>query len=176
MLLAKFSFGQEHIDWTVYTQAWVTEKQVPISKSQYLSKFKGSNVQLLFAQDPYFKTENGNKYIRAFLANYSTDSVSVPRSDATIAKVITEVSLKNQWNLFQKKIGSSCGNSYWSMKLAPGHFIELQIEDKTKGPLKVPFRVSLQTEKSSITSNVIFIYTSKERLDLVGKEIKNIAL
>ncbi len=176
LLLAKFSFGQEQIDWTAYTQAWVIEKQVLISQSQYLSKFKGNDVRLLFAEDPYLKTENGNKYIKAFLANYSKDSVSVPRSDATIAKVITEVLLKNQWSLFQKKIGASCGNSYWTMVLAPGHFVELQIEDKTEGSVKVPFRVSLKTDKLSITSNMIFIYASEKRLESVGKEIKNIVL
>jgi len=62
------------------------------------------------------------------------------------------------------------------MVLAPGHFVELQIEDKTEGSVKVPFRVSLKTDKLSITSNMIFIYASEKRLQSVGKEIKNIVL
>lgn len=119
---------------------------------------------------------NGNRYIAAYLINNTKDSVSISRADATLSGIQTEIKLGNEWKLFQINMGSSCGNSYYSMKLAPGNYLSLQIENRVVGNKKVKYRVIAYVGKKRIVSNDTDIYVSNDLIKVAGTPIKPLSL
>ncbi|WP_316797476.1 hypothetical protein [Pedobacter agri] len=93
-----------------------------------------------------------------------------------MANSSTEILVDKKWLLFQKSAGSSCGNSYWTMKLAPKHYITLEIENTgNNGKIRIPFKAVIKLGSSSLESNQSYIYVSKERLKTAGKPIRDIS-
>lgn len=166
--------------WERYTKAWVErdkdyteEKEVKADK--VLAKLKNAGVQLYIPQNPDTTRPNGDKYIKAFLINNSTDSVSLDRIDATIA-VQTEIRIDGKWKLFQKNMGSSCGNSYYKRKLPAKKYLSLIIEIRDGGSIKVPYRSIVYVNNKQIISNETEIYVTPKLIELAGTPIKSISL
>ena len=88
--------------------------------------------------------DNESRYIKMYLINSSSDTILVDRADATVIGISTEVFADGEWKIFQTITGSSCGNSYWKMTMQPKNFLYIELENKTKGPLKALYRVRLK--------------------------------
>lgn len=180
ILFSKTCLAQTISDWNRYSNFWVLdidrEEQFLISSNPEIKSLGDKELKFIIPDIPNKKLENGNKYIIAYLINFSSDTVDVPRADATIANSSTRVLVSKNWLLFQKSAGSSCGNSYWTMKLAPKHYIILQIENtENNGTVRVPFKAIINVNHKNIESNQSYIFVSKERLKLAGEPIKNIS-
>ncbi len=158
-----------------YTSAWVT-KLGRDHDGQLSNKLLPSLVYDLKAKislviperEAFLKHKNGNAYIKLYLINPSSDTLAVDREDATVSGVSTEIYVDGVWKIFQSKIGSSCGNSYWTMKLNPQHYLYLELEDKAEGPIKVLYRVRLKTTKYEVVSNPISTNITSDLLQLAG--------
>lgn len=105
---------------------------------------------------------------KAFLINTTADTVLIERADATVANIRTEVYTRGEWLTLQKDRGASCGNSYWTMYLAPKHYLILKIQELLPGPVKVPYRIILKVDGKEVASDPTFVSVPQALLNLAG--------
>lgn len=119
-----------------------------------------------------------NQYFQFFIVNNSTDTIPIPRFDATIDNIgssvssISKDSVSQQWLSFQQTSKLiECGNSFWTMKLPPHTAITSQIESDylNLGDTSVYYRLELTLGKQKIISNSIKINLMKKQLPFLGK-------
>lgn len=129
---------------------WVKNEDEIANKS-------GEKIQLYFPTNFQIVMPNGNKYAKAYLINNTTDSIEIARIDATLANVQEYFLIKNKWIAFRKNGTSTCGNSYFSNKLAPNHQLSLELSNDvlTDGNNKIPYKISILLGTRLIECNVI---------------------
>ncbi|GAB4048752.1 hypothetical protein [Spirosoma litoris] len=157
-----------------FTEVWVKSdidfkqykrhEQFPTSQLPTYIKPKANAVSLLWT-----KSDSGALYKEGFLINSTNDTVHIDRADATIAHIRTEVYTKGEWLTLQKDRGSSCGNSYRTMSLAPKHYILVQL-DQLSGPMKVPYRIVVQVNGKDVLSEPTTVHLFPALLNLAGTE------
>lgn len=179
-----FSKAQTTPVYERYASTWASgedhkfdNKQLSTNDLPTVLKAKKGEVEILIPQtNAFVERENGNAYIKLYLVNSTTKELSVPRQDATVGGVISEVYVDGKWKLLQAKIGASCGNSYWTMSLKSNHYIYLEIENPIRqGSQQVPYRVRFKTATHDIVSNPINITITPELLALAGTKIPSIS-
>jgi hypothetical protein len=182
--VGQLSLAQKPIVFERYASTWATgedrkfdNKQVPTKQLPKYLKASIKQIDLLIPEpDPFVKQENGNAYIKLYLINRTAKVLSVPRQDATVGGVTSEVYVNGEWKLLQTKMEAYCGNSYWTMLLKPNHYIYLEIENPIRqGSQQVPYRVRFKTATYDVVSNPINITITPELLALAGTEIPSIS-
>ena len=127
--------------------AWVQyDDQVDVNSKLFKSLKKKSG--LIFhipAKYQVIKT-NGNRYIQAYLFNLTDSTLTLPRMDATLDGIESELYLNNNWIRIKQNSNSTCGNSYWTQKLEPNEYLSIQIEnhDIALGKVKVRQKIKLK--------------------------------
>lgn len=179
-----FSKAQTTPVYERYASTWATgedhkfdNKQVSTNYLPMVLKAKEGEIEMLIPQtNAFIERENGNAYIKLYLVNKTTKALSVPRQDATVGGITSEVYVDGKWKLLQAKIGASCGNSYWTMSLKSNHYIYLEIENPIRqGSQQVPYRVRFKTATHDVVSNPINITITPELLALAGTKIPSIS-
>ena len=181
LLICTFSTvqAQTEIGWQRYTSVWASNggTQIPVGKLPNGIKKVNSRLSLVIPKkDAFIQHSNDNNYIRIYLINATADTVDINRSDATISGTSTEIFVDGQWKFFQSKISSSCGNSRWTMKLNPKHYMLLELENRTKGELQVPYRVRIVTPKYELVSNPVMVNVTAELKSKAGVKPPNVSL
>ena len=126
---------------------WVKyDDQVDVNSKLFKSLKKKSG--LIFhipAKYQVIKT-NGNRYIQAYLFNLTDSTLTLPRMDATLDGIESELYLNNNWIRVKQNSNSTCGNSYWTQKLEPNEYLSIQIEnhDIALGKVKVRQKIKLK--------------------------------
>ncbi len=179
-----FSKAQTTFVYERYASTWATgedhkfdNKQVSTDHLPVALKAKKGEIELLIPQnDAFVERANGNAYIKLYLVNETAQALSIPRQDATVGGVTSEIYVEGKWKLLQAKIGASCGNSYWTMSLKSNHYIYLEIDNPIReGSQQVPYRVRLKTATHDIVSNPVTITITPELLALAGTKILSIS-
>ncbi|NID12552.1 hypothetical protein [Fibrivirga algicola] len=167
--------AQDQFVWERYTTAWVSDEnedsqdQLPISRLPSSLGKPGSGIRLIIPnKDAIFRHANGSEYIKLYLVNATADTLNVPRQDATLSGIATEVFVDGQWKILQTSSASSCGNSYWQMTMRANHFLSVELEKKTKGGITVPYRVRMKTPTFEVISNATTIQLTPALLQLAG--------
>jgi hypothetical protein len=156
-----------------WAQAWVddnvlSEQELPQSVQAHVRR-PALAVVLLPKKDLLTTQPNGNTYLRCYLINHADSTASIGRADATITGFTTEIRKDNTWQPFQRPIGVSCGNSYWTQKLESKQVLAIQLDHSEDGSLKVPFRIKYKHYDTVIYSNVITVDIDQHNYDRVGK-------
>jgi hypothetical protein len=127
--------------------AWVQyDDQVDVNSKLFKSlKKKSGLVFHIPAKYQVIKT-NGNRYIQAYLFNLTDSTLTLPRMDATLDGIESELYLNNNWIRVKQNSNSTCGNSYWTQKLEPNEYLSIQIEnhDIALGKVKVRQKIKLK--------------------------------
>jgi predicted Zn-dependent peptidase len=127
--------------------AWVQyDDQVDVNSKLFKSLKKKSG--LVFHIPAYYQVikTNGNRYIQAYLFNLTDSTLTLPRMDATLDGIESELYLNNNWIRVKQNSNSTCGNSYWTQKLEPNEYLSIQIEnhDIALGKVKVRQKIKLK--------------------------------
>ena len=99
-------------------------------------------------------TVYADKYFafKLYLINASKDTIKIPAQDGRI-KVIQQAKNKNgEWQDIENFYNSFCGNSYYTLRLAPNEF-QIFATPIFKGEFKTQFRFKLELNKQEIYSN-----------------------
>jgi len=127
--------------------AWVQyDDQVDVNSKLFKSlKKKSGLVFHIPAKYQVIKT-NGNRYIQSYLFNLTDSTLTLPRMDATLDGIESELYLNNNWIRVKQNSNSTCGNSYWTQKLEPNEYLSIQIEnhDIALGKVKVRQKIKLK--------------------------------
>ncbi|MES2691581.1 MAG: hypothetical protein V4658_14330, partial [Bacteroidota bacterium] len=103
-------------------------------------------VDLTVFADKYFAN-------KLYLINASKDTVNIPAQDGRI-KIIQQAKNKNgEWQDIENFINSFCGNSYYTLRLAPNEF-QIFATPIFKGEFKTQLRFKLEIDKQIIYSNL----------------------
>lgn len=182
--IGRFSLAQTTPVYERYASTWAIgedhkfdNKQVSTNNLPVGLKAKKGEIDMLIPQtNAFIVRENGNAYIKLYLVNMTIKELSVPRQDATVGGITSEVYVDGKWKLLQAKIGASCGNSYWTMSLKSNHYIYLEIENPIRqGSQQVLYRVRFKTATHDVVSNPINIPITPELLALAGTKIPSIS-
>ncbi|MBO9641089.1 MAG: hypothetical protein J7576_23165 [Siphonobacter aquaeclarae] len=127
-----------------------------------------SRISLVIPADTiFYRMPNGNTYVRAFLINTTEDSVPFDRQDATLSCTTSEVFLDNVWKTMEISPSASCGNSYWTMSLAPAHFLHLHKEFwYLPGSIPVRYRIRLKNKALDLVSNEIQVLITPKQAQI----------
>jgi hypothetical protein len=154
-----------------WAQAWVS-RVIPISKlnkSVAVGRLRNKVSLVLLSKDSMVVTSAyGNGYLKFYLLNDADSVATISRADATLTGITSEVLKNNQWQLFQEGINASCGNSYWSQKLAPKQALAVKYDHAESGLIKIPFRLKMVQEKRIVISNAIEINIDSASYSRVG--------
>jgi len=127
--------------------AWVQyDDQVDVNSKLFKSlKKKSGLVFHIPAKYQVIKT-NGNRYIQSYLFNLTDSTLTLPRMDATLDGIESELYLNNTWVKVKENGAATCGNSYWTQKLEPNEYLSIQIEnhDIALGKVKVRQKIKLK--------------------------------
>jgi hypothetical protein len=137
---------------------WVKyEDQVDINSNLYKSLKKKSGLIFYIPKEYQVIKTNGNRYIQAYLFNLTDSVVTLPRMDATLDGIESELYLDNNWVKVNETKPASCGNSYWIQKLEPNTYLSIQIEnhDITLGKVKVRQKVKLKVGEQVLESREV---------------------
>jgi hypothetical protein len=181
-LFPMLTFAQKEFDPKRYTQFWVIDNdssrpKLRIEENNSISNqspFPISNISTLALYIPdsnrlVFK--NRNKFILCYLINFSSDTLSIDRCDATIYPSETQIFVNAKWKTFQIGMGSSCGNSYFSSKIFPKSFYTLEITRPSEGNIQTKFRAKIKVGNKEYFSNPTIILLSKEEIEKAGNTI-----
>lgn len=159
------------IEGYTWTQAWV-DKRILLKNELpklVLEGLKKPGLTLtLRTKNELITTYVGNIYLQCFLINNTDTTVTIPRSDATIAGFHTEIYKNGVWVKFQKPLEAGCGNSDWQQKLQSQQVLSIQLEHAENGPIEVPFRIRYHYFDRLIYSNIIKVTIDQKNYDRVG--------
>ena len=160
-------------------KVWINET-CPIDNISII-KCLSNDTEKIFLYIPthfYKKDKHGNEYFQFFIVNNSKDTIKIPCHDRIIDNISSSVSLTSnnvsvqQWLSFQKTDSFvECGNSIWTMKLAPKTVIISEIESQYigLGDSTVNYRLEFTFEKRKVISNSIKINLMRKQLPYLGK-------
>ena len=126
---------------------WVKyDDQVDVNSKLYKSLKKKSGLIFHIPNEYQVIKTNGNRYIQAYLFNLTDSTLTLPRMDATLDGIESELYLNNNWIRVKQNSNSTCGNSYWTQKLEPNEYLSIQIEnhDIALGKVKVRQKIKLK--------------------------------
>lgn len=138
--------------------AWVQyEDQVAVNSKLYKSLPKKSGLIFHIPKEYQVIKANGNRYIQAYLFNLSDSTVTLPRLDATLDGIESELYLNDTWVKVKETKPASCGNSYWSQKLEPNTYLSIQIDnhDIALGKVKVRQKIKLKVGDQVLESREV---------------------
>lgn len=137
-----------------------------INQPLYASKYAGSDNfprkqpftfmhELMLNVDTTDLTIFNNKYfaLKLYLINASRDTINIPVQDGRIKIIQQAKNKKGVWQDIENFYNSWCGNSYYSVKLAPNEF-QIFSTPIFKGDFKTQLRFRLELDKKEIYSNV----------------------
>lgn len=157
--------------------AWVQyEDQVAINSKLYKSLQKKSGLRLHIPKEYQVIKANGNRYIQVYLFNLTDSIVTLPRMDATLDGIESELYLNNTWAKVKETKPASCGNSYWSQKLEPNTYLSIQIEndDITLGKVKVRQKIKLKVGDQVLESREIKALLFPNQLKLLVEKLNGV--
>ena len=150
--------------------AWVKyDDQVDINSALYESlKNKTGLIFHIPAKYQVIKP-NGNRYIQTYLFNLTDSIVTLPRMDATIDHIESELYLNNNWVKVKEIRPATCGNSYWTQKLEPNEYLSIQIEndDMALGKVKVRQKIKLKVGDQILESRELKAFLFPNQLKLL---------
>lgn len=129
-------------------------------KTDITSKTNKNTLELIFERNFQITAKNGNKYARLSLNNNTNKPIDIERIDATLANVQEYFLLNNKWVSGRKNETSTCGNSYFSVQLAPRQRWELELENQSLAEGKVPvkYKIAIKVGDVYIESNVVTMH------------------
>lgn len=119
--------------------------------------------------------ENGNSYIKLYLVNMKSDTVNIPRIDATIDNFSDYIKIKGNWYQIRQSHESSCGYGYYNSGLEPDGFYSLEVNSihQSKGSKEVQYKVAFDYNGKRIESNEVKIWLHTNQLKrLVDEKVK----
>jgi hypothetical protein len=155
--------------------AWVQyEDQVAINSKLYKSLQKKSGLIFHIPKEYQVIKANGNRYIQAYLFNLTDSTVTLPRMDATLDGVESELYLNNTWAKVNETNPASCGNSYWTQKLEPNTYLSIQIDnhDIALGKVKVRQKIKLKVGDQVLESREVKALLFPNQLKLLTEKLK----
>ena len=142
---------------------WVKyDDQVDVNSKLYKSLKKKSGLIFHIPAKYQVIKSNGNRYIQAYLFNLTDSTIQIPRMDATIYQIESELYLNKNWVKVKENTSSTCGNSYWTQKLAPNSYLSIQVSNhdisfgKIKVRQKVKFKLGDQVLESREVKALLF--------------------
>jgi len=138
--------------------SWVKyDDQVDINSELYKSLKNKTGLIFHIPANYQVIKPNGNRYIQTYLFNLTDSIVSLPRMDATIDYIESELYLNNNWVKVKETRSATCGNSYWIQKLEPNEYLSIQIEnhDLTLGKVKVRQKIKLKVGNQVLESREV---------------------
>jgi hypothetical protein len=159
--------------------AWASpyEKKIPVD-SNTLIECIGLNRNDVFIYIPhqfYLKEKKGNEYFRFFIVNNTDDTLAIPRIDAVIDSIRSSVSAlttPDNWISYQETSRLvECGNSFWTMKLAPHTAMESRLDSyyMNMGDTTFNYRIEMLLPGRKIVSNPIQINLMRKQVPYLGK-------
>ena len=122
------------------SSGWIQFTDQVDTNSDIYKSLKNKSGLIFYIPEKYqvIKT-NGNRYIQAYLFNFTDTVVSIPRIDATIDNVENILFINGKWIKVKENSKSDCGNSYWTQKLEPNFYMSIQFDnhDISLGKIKV---------------------------------------
>lgn len=107
----------------------------------------------------------GGVYIKTALLNNTSDTVYLYKI-GNLEGITTEIKKGDEWVEFQKIRALEDHLEY--LPVIPGHYVDIYIQLKVSGKVKVPYRLRLVTTKSVVFSNEILINCSKAQFQAAG--------
>jgi hypothetical protein len=161
-------FSQDFSAWVQY------DDQVDLNSALYKSlKTKTGLIFHIPAKYQIIKP-NGNRYIQAYLFNLTDSILTVPRIDATIDYMESELYLNNNWIRVKQNSNSTCGNSYWTQKLEPNEYLSIQIEnyDMAQGKVKVRQKIKLKVGGQVLESREVKAFLFPNQLNFLTQKFR----
>jgi hypothetical protein len=183
-LLPLFSLAQNSIDMSRHASVWVMPKtgmnfsllseSYPLMTDTRFPVAEKNKPTLYIPADTVVTASNGNRYIQAYLINAMSDAFKIDRCDATLYPAETQILVNKEWKTYQRSMGSTCGNSYFTSTLLPGSFYSLRIDvnTATNGNLATQFRLKIRIENNDYVSNPYTMYLTKKEIEKAGKRIE----
>ncbi len=159
-------FSEDFSAWVKYVD------QVDINSALYKSlKNKTGLIFHIPAKYQVIKP-NGNRYIQIYLFNLTDSIVSLPRMDATIDQVESELYLNRNWVKVKEVMPATCGNSYWTQNLEPNEYLSIQIEnyDMALGKVKVRQKIKLKVGNQILESRVVKAFLFPNQLNFLRQK------
>lgn len=153
---------------------WVKyDDQVDVNSKLYKSLKKKSGLIFHIPNEYQVIMTNGNRYIQAYLFNLTDSIVTLPRMDATLDGVESELYLNHTWVKVKETKSASCGNSYWTQKLEPNNYLSIQIDnhDITLGKVKVRQKVKLKLGDQVLESREVKALLFPNQLKLLTEKL-----
>lgn len=154
---------------------WVKhEDQVAINSKLYKSLQKKSGIIFHIPNTYQVIQSNGNRYIQAYLFNLTDSTIQIPRMDATLDGIESELYLNDTWVKVQETKPASCGNSYWIQKLEPNTYLSIQIDnhDIALGKVKVRQKIKLKVGDQVLESREVKALLFPNQLKLLVEKLK----
>jgi hypothetical protein len=160
--------SEEAYGWVKY------DDQVDVNSKLYKSLKKKSGLIFHIPNEYQVIKTNGNRYIQAYLFNLTDSTIQIPRMDATLDGVETELYLNNTWVKVKETKPASCGNSYWTQKLEPNTYLSIQIDnhDITLGKVKVRQKIKLKVGDQVLESREVKAFLFPNQLKLLMDNLK----
>jgi hypothetical protein len=137
-----------------------------IIKPLYVDKYAGSDnvphkktfpslTQLTLEIDTVDVTVYADRYFgyKLYLINAAKDTVNIPVQDGRIKIVQQAKNKSGEWQDIDNFINSFCGNSYYTVELAPNEF-QIFATPIFKGQFRTQLRFKLELGKNKIYSNI----------------------
>ncbi len=153
---------------------WVQyDDQVDVNSKLFKSLKKKSGLIFHIPNEYQVIKTNGNRYIQAYLFNLSDSIVTLPRLDATLDGIESELYLNNTWVKVKETKPASCGNSNWSQKLEPNTYLSIQIEnhDIALGKVKVRQKIKLKVGDQVLESREVKALLFPNQLKLLTEKL-----
>ena len=145
-----------------------------INSAVYKSLKKKSGLIFHIPNEYQVIKTNGNRYIQAYLFNLTDSTIQIPRMDATIYPIESELYLNKNWVKVKDNTSSTCGNSYWTQKLEPNNYLSIQIDnhDITLGKVKVRQKIKLKVGGQVLESREVKAFLFPNQLKLLVDNLK----
>jgi hypothetical protein len=144
--------------------AWVKyDDQVDVNSKLYKSLKKKSGLIFYIPNEYQVIKTNGNRYIQAYLFNLTDSIVTLPRMDATLDGIESELYLNNTWVKVKETKPASCGNTYLS--------IQIENHDITLGKVKVRQKVKLKLGDQVLESREVKALLFPNQLKLLTEKL-----
>jgi hypothetical protein len=149
---------------------------VDVNSKLYKSLKKKSGIIFHIPNQYQVIQSNGNRYIQAYLFNLTDSTIQIPRMDATIYPIESEFYLNKNWVKVKENTFSTCGNSYWTQKLAPNSYLSIQVSnhDISFGKIKVRQKVKFKLGDQVLESREVKALLFPNQLKLLTEKLNGV--
>ena len=142
-----------------YKYQLVFETPTIISHPVFKNLEPGLHLRIYDEPERYFdQPMAGGRHIKTCFLNNTPDTAYLYQLGC-LDGITTEVKKGEEWVSFQRR--RWLDDHPTLIPIAPKHYVDIQLEMKIYGRLKVPYRIRLVTTKSVVFSNEILINCSK---------------